>query len=95
MRYGEEEWSFFLNAYYPLAAIRRESPKSDFGYLGVDELSQLSPESATPDYTLLTREQLEERLTPQVMARLDAAEVKQARYWQPQTVEDLIFNNWD
>ncbi|MFS0726078.1 hypothetical protein [Paenibacillus sp. 1P07SE] len=93
--FGEEEWSFFLNAYYPLAAIRRESPKSRFGYFTEAELDVHYPDRTQIDYTLLSREMLEELLTPEAMSRLDAAELKQARYWQPRSVEDLVFNNWD
>lgn len=95
VRYGEEEWSFFLNAYYPLAAIRRESPKERFGYLMQTELDRLYPNQTTLGYTVLSYEMLEEQLTQEVMGRLDAAELKQARYWQPRSVEDLVFNNWD
>lgn len=96
MRYGEEEWSFFLNAYYPLVAIRRESPKTRFGYLTQAELDTVYRDPiASSGYTLLSQEMLDEQLTPEVMSRLDATELTQARYWQPRSVEDLVFNNWD
>lgn len=90
-----QEFSFFLNAYYPIVAIRRESPKIQFGFLTTDEIKEQFPKLQLFHYEVLSREVLEQELLVSEVEALDEAEVKQAQYWKPRTYEEIIFNNWD
>lgn len=92
---NEQQFSFFLNAYYPIVAIRREAPKSDFGYLTADEIESLFPLLKAFTYHVLGRVELDQELLVSEIEQLDEAEIKQADYWKPRTYEDIIFNNWD
>ncbi|WP_373232222.1 hypothetical protein [Cohnella sp.] len=92
---NDQEFSFFLNAFYPLVAIRRESPKSNFGYLNADEIEEQFPKLKQFKYKILSREVLNQDLLVSEVESLDEAEIKQAQYWKPRTYEEIIFNNWD
>jgi hypothetical protein len=92
---NEQQLSFFLNAYYPLAAIRIESPKNEFGYLKAMELEEQFPNVGQFQYHVLSREELDEELLVEEIEQLDEVEKKQAEYWKPRTIEEIVFNNWD
>jgi hypothetical protein len=92
---NERQLSFFLNAYYPLVAIRIESPKSEFGYLTAIELEEQFLNLGQFHYQVLSSEELEEEILLEEIEQLDEMEKKQAEYWKPRTIEDIVFNNWD
>ncbi|BBI34159.1 hypothetical protein [Cohnella abietis] len=91
----QQQISFFLNAYFPLVAIRIESPKSEFGYLTAVELEELFPKLSQYNYQVLGKEDLEEEILRDEIEQLDEMEIKQAEYWKPRTIEEIVFNNWD
>lgn len=92
---NDQEFSFFLNAFYPILAIRRESPKSEFGYLSSDEIGSLFPLLKAFNYQILGKEILNCELLVSEIEALDEAEIKQAEYWKPRTYEEILYNNWD
>lgn len=92
---NERQLSFFLNAYYPLVAIRIESPKSEFGYLTASELAEQFPNLGQFQYQVLSREELETEILQEEIDQLDEMEKKQAEYWKPRIIEEIVFNNWD
>lgn len=84
--------SIFLlqNIHYPYAAFARRDPSGGFIWTSQPEwlrllespVRLLSPDELTQDWRGLCRE-----LSPE--------EQKQIRYWNPQTVGEIIFNIWD
>jgi hypothetical protein len=92
---NQQQISFFLNAFYPLVAIRVESPKSEFGFLTAVEIEEQFPNLDLSHYQVLSREELEEEILLEEIEQLDEMEQKQAEYWKPRTIEEIVFNNWD
>jgi len=91
----EHKFSFFLNAFFPIVAIRRETPQSEFGYLTSNEIFELFPDMEQCEYRVMGRELLDQELLASEVEALDEAEIKQAEYWKPRTYDEIIFNNWD
>ena len=48
-----------------------------------------------PDVTVATTTELNRKLADNDLAKLDAAELEQVKYWEPQSVGDVAFNWWD
>lgn len=46
-------------------------------------------------YTLLSAEQLDQPLTPEMCQALAEHELKRVKYFRPRCVRDVIFNEWD
>lgn len=84
--------SVFLlqNIHYPYAAFARRDTSGDFIWISQPEWLQLpegsvrflSPSELTRDWHDLCGE-----LSPE--------ELEQIRYWNPQTVGEIVFNTWD
>ncbi|GGM58311.1 hypothetical protein GCM10012275_31900 [Longimycelium tulufanense] len=79
----------------PLLAI--VEPKDEHGltlrFLDVPALAQalmrISP------YRVLSRAVLESPLTEEDLATLSRHELREIRFWRPETVAEVLFNDWD
>lgn len=88
-RYGQSV-VLLQNIHYPYAAFARRDPSGGFAWTSRPEWLQLpegpvrflTPNELTQDWRGLCGE-----LSPE--------ELEQIRYWNPQTVGEIIFNTWD
>jgi len=89
-----QEYYFFLNAYYPIAAVSKEI-SNDFIFLSETEIEGKFKLITESNYILLSKEKLEEEINKEDLKNLTEIEIKQYEYWKPRTLRELIFNNWD
>jgi len=89
-----QKYNFFLNAYYPVAAISKEI-NNDFIFLSETEIEDKFKLFTESNYILLSKEILEEELNRDDLKDLTDFEIKQYEYWKPTTLRELLFNNWD
>lgn len=78
-----------LNKHYPFLAFASS----------IDSLTFLDfPDMAATFnvfYTVLSKEILNRALTADHLSTLSKAELEQITYWKPETIGEVIFNNWD
>lgn len=78
------------NIHYPYVAFARKDPSGGFDWISRPEWLRLpdgpvrflGPDELTQDWHSLCGE-------------LSMEELEQIRYWNPQTVREIIFNTWD
>jgi hypothetical protein len=87
--YLGESILILLNHHYPLLTFASSLDRLTF--IEVPEISI----KFMPYYTVLTKEYLNIPLTSNHLAALSKAELTQISYWNPKTVGEIIFNNWD
>ena len=97
----EPPWSVAVlcNACYPIVAFARSLSDGD----APDFLPPDAPptrlrevwESFGPRPEVWTRDRLLAPLSPHLVRDLDATELRQFKYWRPETVGDVVFNHWD
>jgi hypothetical protein len=83
------------NKYYPLLAIALEAQSGEAYPQFVDELNLATALSSLGEFEVLSAETL--GAVPDIVntALLGKAELEQVRYWNPESVGQILFNHWD
>lgn len=85
---GHRRFSLLGNAFYPWIAFAEPMEYAEITF--VDAPFVLT----APDVRLLTPDELRQDWRG-CASRLGETEMKQIRYWKPQTVGEIVFNFWD
>jgi len=93
---GDNAVSILGHSTYPIFAFAEPLQMHSCQLRFVDS-EPLSREIATlfPDVTVATTTELNRKLADNDLAKLDAAELEQVKYWEPKSVGDVAFNWWD
>ncbi len=86
----EKEYAILLHEYVPYAALVAYDNEFNMHFVDCDGLAA----ELSPYYQVLDAEFLNEAFDP-VMHDLAEIELKQVRYWRPDTIGEVIFNCWD
>jgi hypothetical protein len=85
-----------LNCHFPVVGFAVPPRKGDTGHLRFVDCDGIAAIlRATGEYEVLSRTELERTVSPKDLEQLSAAEIKQAEYWRPARVGDVVFNSWD
>ncbi len=85
-----------LNSHFPVVGFAVPPRKGDTGpleFLDCDGIADIFRGSG--EYEVLGRTELERTVSPKDLEQLAPGEIKQAGYWRPARVGDVIFNFWD
>jgi hypothetical protein len=81
------------NAHHPVISFFKEQPQPD-RLLPCDE-SELSKYFGNAGYQAISASELMRPVTSNDLSCLSASERKQASYWKPARIVDVVFNWWD
>ncbi|MRN56108.1 hypothetical protein GJB61_24345 [Paenibacillus sp. LC-T2] len=94
-----------MNKYYPYVTT---ADSYEFGNISfvensdikscIDSLEYRFVDSIDAEYNIykyLEVEQLNSLMTYEQISNLHEDEQNQMKYWKPQTIKEIIFNNWD
>jgi hypothetical protein len=95
MKLRSEKVCVVLNAHYPIMAIAQPRSEQEIRLRFQDNLELAMAFGAFEAYLILLAQELEQAPTTDVLHALSPAEQKQVKYWNPQRLGDLIFNEWD
>jgi hypothetical protein len=85
-----------LNSHFPVVGFANPPRKGDTGplrFVDCDGIAVIL--RASGEYEVLSHSELERAVSRMDLEHLSAAEIKQAEYWRPARVGDVIFNFWD
>ena len=90
IKMGEDILSILLHEYFPYVAIASYENELQIHYVNSEDLIH----ALTPYYTVLEQAFLNEPFNPD-SHNLSEIELKNEKYWRPNTNGEVIFNCWD
>lgn len=90
IKMGEDILSILLHEYFPYVAIASYENELQIHYVNSEDLIH----ALTPYYTVLEQAFLNEPFNP-ASHNLSEIELKNEKYWRPNTNGEVIFNCWD
>lgn len=93
VRYRRQHLVLLFNSSYRYVGIAtHEDPNERHHFIDHRELSDILHEQG---FETLTADFLGQQLEAKHLKNLSKSERKQADYWQPSTVAEVVFNSWD
>jgi len=84
-----------FNIAYPLIAFSIQIPLEDQQTDFVDAEDLAVAFRSASNFIPLSQEMLITSLNAEDLKHLNTAELDQVKYWQPETIGELVFNHWD
>ena len=83
------------NSIYPLVTFVEEPKEYEcsLAYIDLEEPAEMIEEHT--NFKVLYQNELSTKLSAAELKCLNEAELSQIKYWQPQTIGEIIFNWWD
>lgn len=92
--HGWKELQLLLNGAYPWLAAAHKGVESQIGFTFCEIPSELKA-VLLDDFVLCSKEMLVMSITSDLLSALSESEMKQIRYWKPQTIGEVVFNHFD
>ena len=83
------------NAIYPVVAFVEEPKEHECSLTFIDLKEPAEMIEKHTNFKVLTQKELNTKLSLAELKYLNKAELSQIKYWQPQTIGEIIFNWWD
>ncbi|AIQ19145.1 hypothetical protein H70357_22350 [Paenibacillus sp. FSL H7-0357] len=92
-----------MNKQYPFVAFASEYRNGNIEFIDntyyINTFSRCREQFESNDrcdiYRILGLEDLEMRVNEEMIQNLNQDELKQIKYWKPQVLKEIVFNNWD
>lgn len=92
---GDEKFLSLLNIHFPYLAMAQVRHDGDLTFNFIDVPALASGFRAIDRYQVLTADHLAQPITESMVGNLSKAELLEMKYWNPQTMGEVIFNYWD
>ena len=87
--FGRQNMYILLNKYYPIVAFTNELTMNEKSFINIEENLYV-----LANYNMVGAEILNAAFTYSEH-NLSKAELKQVKYWNPTSIGNIIFNEWD
>jgi len=94
LRIDEDRVAVLLNCIHPLVVFTTEHELNGAPNF-VDHAGLAESFADFPEYTVLTRDTLQQSVSPAMLTSLAPSEIEQCEYWKPTRLGDIILNYWD
>ena len=92
---GDKNILTLLNIHFPYLAMAQVRHDGDLTLNFIDVPALASEFRAIDRYQVLTADNLAQPITESMVGNLSKTELHEMRYWNPQTIGEVIFNYWD
>ncbi|MBA4536841.1 hypothetical protein H1Z61_06730 [Bacillus aquiflavi] len=87
----KRKFYILLHNQYPYLAFASDIEFAKINFIDVPELAK----QFNPFYQVLSFKELNTPLDAKSFQNFHCSELEQAAYWRPETIGDVIFNDWD